>query len=151
VIHVNRFSKKISEIIEAMRQKKIEDIQALKQAREIYEQVIAKEDCSIPEKLQEIKGADILYRNLQEDFPLRGMSSNTFCTVISDIFSILHAETIIDWHKQPDTQRKIKNKLDDYLYDTVKIEMGVDLSTEDITQMLDKIVHLALENYAIFS
>ena len=78
------------------------------------------------------------------------MSSEQLCKVILDVFGVLERETIIDWHKQSDTQRIIKNKLDDYLYDEVKINMDMDLSHEALASMLDLIISLALENHEIF-
>ena len=49
-----------------------------------------------------------------------------------------------------DTQRVIKNKLDDYLYDEIKINMDMDLKHEDLSEILEIILSLALENNEIF-
>lgn len=145
-----RFSQRISELLEAMRQKKISDIEALKQARLIHEKVMNKEDDSLPESIQNTKGADIFYRNLQERFSLLGMTDEILCQVILDIFEILETKTRVDWHRQSDTQRMIKSRLDDYLYDKVKLEMEINLSNKDISTLLEDIVGLALENHELF-
>jgi type I restriction enzyme R subunit len=149
-VFYTRFSQKISELLEAMRQKKIADIEALAQARLIHEQVMNKEDNSLPESIKNIKGADIFYRNLQEHFLGLGMSEEVLCQVILDLFKILETKTRIDWYRQSDTQRMIKSQLDDYLYDQVKIEMKIDLSNDDIATLLEDIMRLALENYELF-
>jgi type I restriction enzyme R subunit len=149
-VYYEQFSKKISELLEAMRNKKISDIEALKQARLFNDQVMNKEDESLPKSIKSTKGADIFYRNLKEKFETLGMKNEDICKVILDIFEILKSKTIIDWHKQADTQRKIKHQLDDYLYDEVKIGMNIDLSNNDITELLETIINLALENNELF-
>ena len=145
-----RFSEKIQEILKKMREGKLADIEALRALQIIKNQVINKEDDQLPAMLKSSKGADIFYRNLKNEFMPFGISENDFCKIILDIFTILKAGIIIDWHRQPDTQRIIKNKIDDYLYDEVKINMNINLSHEDLAQILDKILNLALENHELF-
>lgn len=79
-----------------------------------------------------------------------GLSDEQVCKIILDVFGILKKETIIDWHKQLDTQRIIKNKLDDYLYDEVKLNMDLDLTHEELASILDLVISLALENHELF-
>jgi type I restriction enzyme R subunit len=145
-----RFSKKIQEILEAMKAKKIADIEALKRLREAHEKMINKEDDELPEVLKDAKGADIFYRNLKDRFVALGLNDEQICKIILDVFEILKKETIIDWHKQSNTQRIIKNKLDDYLYDEVKLNMDLDLTHEELASILDLVISLALENHELF-
>jgi len=133
-----------------MREGKLVDIEALKALRKIRDQVVNKEDDQLPKELKGSKEAGIFYRNLKKDFLDLGMSEEALCKIILDIFDILKSETIIDWHLQPDTQRVIKNKLDDYLYDEIKINMDMDLGHEDLNKILEIIIGLALENNEIF-
>ncbi|MDH3324324.1 MAG: HsdR family type I site-specific deoxyribonuclease [Candidatus Peregrinibacteria bacterium] len=145
-----RFSEKIRDILKKLREGKMADLEALKVLRGIQQQVVNKEDDLLPEVLKDSKGADIFYRNLKGKFKSLGVSDEILCKIILDIFSILKKETIIDWHHQTDTQRIIKNKLDDYLYDEVKMKMKVDLTHEDLAYILEKVLNLALENHELF-
>ncbi len=149
-VFYNRLSQKITELLEAMRQKKISDIEALKQARLISKQVINKEDNSLPDIIKAKKGADIFYRNLYERFKSLNMDEDQICEVSVDILSILKTKTRVDWNRQLDTQRMIKSQLDDYLYDRVDLEMGISLGGDDITSILEDVMRLALENYELF-
>ncbi len=148
--YYRRFSEKIQDILKKMREGKMADIDALRKLKEAKEQMFNKDDDQLPDLLKNKKGADIFYRNLKDDFEGLGMSSDQLCKVILDVFDILKQETIIDWHKQLDTQRIIKNKLDDYLYDEVKINMDIDLTHEALASMLDLIISLSLENHELF-
>lgn len=145
-----RFSDKIQDILKKMREGKMADIEALKRLREAREKMINKEDDQLPEILQSAKGADIFYRNLKDRFVALGLNDEQVCKIILDVFGILKKETIIDWHKQSDTQRIIKNKLDDYLYDEVKLNMDLDLTHEELASILDLVISLALENHELF-
>lgn len=145
-----RFSDKIQDILKKMREGKMADIEALKKLQEACKKMINKEDDQLPEILQNTKGVDIFYRNLKDRFVALRLNDEQVCKIILDVFEILKKETIIDWHKQPDTQRIIKNKLDDYLYDEVKLNMDLDLTHEELASILDLVINLALENYELF-
>lgn len=145
-----RFSDKIQDILKKMREGKMADIEALKQLKETREKLLNKEDDELPIILKTANGADIFYRNLKNKFLNLGLTEEQICKIILDIFNILKQETRIDWHKQIDTQRAIKGKVDDYLYDEVKLGMNLNLSHEELASMLDLILTLALENYELF-
>ncbi|MEZ4179962.1 MAG: hypothetical protein R3B41_00370 [Candidatus Doudnabacteria bacterium] len=129
-----------------MRLKKLADIEALKQLRLIEDQVVNKRDEGLPEKVTAVKGADILYRNLQNLIPLDG---ENYTSVILDIIGIIKQESIVDWHKNLDVKRKMMNKIDDYLYDVARVEYDLDLSPEASKEVIEKAVQLAENNHKI--
>jgi len=145
-----RFSEKINDILKKMKDCKMADIEALKMLKVAKVQMLNKEDDELPNDLSGHKGADIFYRNLKADFEELGLNVEQICKIVLDVFEILKTETVIDWHRQSDTQRIIKNKLDDYLYDEVKINMDIDLTHDALALMLDRIINLALENNELF-
>jgi type I restriction enzyme R subunit len=146
----NRFSEKVKKLLEKLREGKIADIEALNGIKEIKSQVLAKEDDEIPAKIREKTGADIFYRNLKDILLRYNVGEEEIVDIILDIFNILKAETIVDWHKNNEVKRVITNKLDDYLYDIVKLKKGVDLSNEDLQGLLSTIIDLACNNNGIF-
>ena len=109
-----------------------------------------KEDNELPDKIKQNAGADIFYRNLKDILLKYSINENLIVDIILDIFNILKAETIIDWHKNNEVKRVITNKLDDYLYEIVKIEKGIELSNEDLQTLLSTILDLASNNHEIF-
>ena len=44
----------------------------------------------------------------------------------------------------------LANKIDDYLYDVVKKERGIDLSSEDMAKINDRAIELAVRNNEFF-
>ena len=139
-----RFSKKVSEIIEKMRQGKLADLEALKQVKEANEQVINKEDDELPADIQSIKGADVFYRNLQEYIPV---DNEKYIEVILGILAIIKQESIVDWYKNQDVKRRMMNKIDDYIYDIVRGEYDIDIDSENSRKLIEKAIELADYNH----
>lgn len=144
-----KFSDKIDALLQAMREKKLADIEALKQAKELSRQVLNKEDEELPERIKSVEGSDIFYRNLVGDFEKYDLDENLMVEITLEILEILKKEAVIDWQINSEKKRMMRNKLDDYLYDIVKIDKGIDLSNDDITSIIDEIMELAQNNYEI--
>lgn len=147
----DRFSKKISEVLEKMREGKMADVAALKQLKLIGDDVVNKRDESLPEVIVSTKGSDIFYRNLRDCFRNKDITEDVYVAIALDIFRIVKKEAIVDWYKNIDVKRRIMNTIDDYLYDVVKKERGVELSDEDMKLIISSVLTLAENNYEIFS
>lgn len=146
-----RFSKKISEILEKMRLGKLADIEALKQMKLISETVVLKKDTDLPKQIEAVKGSDIFYRNLRDVFIQYSLSDDVYIDIVVDIFNILQKESIVDWYKNVDVKRKMMNSIDDYLYDNVKSIKAINLSNEDAKTIITEIMKLAENNNEVFS
>jgi len=142
-----KFSKKISEIIEAMRAKKLADIEALKQLKLISDELLDKRDDSLPEAIARVAGADILYRNLRKDLKLDEAS---YIKAVLDVYSVLQQNARVDWWKNHEMKRVMRNCIDDYLYDELKIHRGVDISTKQIETLIEDVMRLAENNHEMF-
>jgi len=142
-----KFSEKIDEILQKMREKKIADIEALKQMKLIDDKVSNKKDDEIPKRIKEKKGSDIFYRNLQDDFITHNLDDKQFQEIILEMFAVLKKETIVDWYRNNEVKRVIYNKLDDYLYDEIIQKQGIKLTNEEVKNIIEKTIKLATENY----
>ena len=149
-IFYQKFSDKINEILEKMRKKKLSDIEGLKQMKLIEDEVLTKNDDTIPAKLQNKKGSDIFFRNLENDFFKYKLSEDVYTDIIINVFDCLKKEAIVDWYRNGEVKRIIYNKLDDYLYDEVVMNQGIALSGDEIKNIIDKVIKLATENFQIF-
>jgi len=145
-----KFSKKISEILEKMRQGKLADVEALKQMKLISDDVVNKKDESLPEKIESVKGSDVFYRNLRTELGDLNLTEDVYIATILDIFTIIKNEAIVDWYKNMDVKRKMRNSIDDYLYDVVKGEKGIDIGNDHIKIVIDTAMQLAENNFDLF-
>jgi type I restriction enzyme R subunit len=145
-----KFSKKISDILEKMKQGKLADIEALGELKMVSHDVINKKDDDLPEKIEKEKGSDVFYRNLMDLFEGLKIDEELYVDIVLDIFKIIKNEAIVDWYKNNDVKRKIRNSIDDYLYDVVKGEKGVDINSEYIKSVIDKVMTLSEHNFDLF-
>jgi type I restriction enzyme R subunit len=146
-----RFSRKISEILEEMRIGKLADIEALKQLKLIRDDVVDKKDETLPEKISFQKGADIFYRNLQESFEKHIDDEQAYIDIVLDILNIIKSEAIVDWYKNSDVKRKIMNAIDDYLYDVVRGQKNINLSDDEMKTIISTAMQLAENNNEVIA
>jgi type I restriction enzyme R subunit len=145
-----KFSKKISDILEKMRQGKLADVEALKQMKLISDDVVNKKDESLPEKIESQKGSDVFYRNLRSELGDLNLSEDVYISTILDVFTIIKNEAIVDWYKNMDVKRKMRNSIDDYLYDVFKGENGINIDNDHIKVVIDTAMQLAENNFDLF-
>jgi type I restriction enzyme, R subunit len=146
-----RFSRKISEILKKMHEGKMADVAALKQLKLIEDDVVNKEDAELPEAIAKQKGADIFYRNLRTFFESHAVEGESLEIIILAIVKLLKQEAIVDWYRNIDVKRRMRNVIDDYLYDVVKTEMSVPLTDQETQKIIGDILLLAENNHEIFS
>lgn len=146
-----RFSDKVKKLLEEMRDGRIADIQALGQMKLIRDEVIQKKDDELPTGIERVEGAAVFYRNLRGTLQSYELSEEVYIETVLGLLSILRGETIVDWNRNVEVKRIIKNKLDDYLYDHVKTDLGIPLSGEDMKALVETCLQLAERNSETFS
>ncbi len=149
-IFYTHFSQKISELIDKMREQKISDIEALKEARKINDEVLGKKDENIPPDIYSKEGADILFRSLSDVVGLDNITTKQLCTTTLAIHHIIVENAIVDWWHNAESKRRMQASIDDYLYDTVHEEMGVALSADQIDSIAEEMIELAMNNREFF-
>ncbi len=147
----NRFSERISEILQAMRDKKMADIEALKQLRLIDEEVEQKKDSDLPGEVREIAGADIYYRNLRNELSIVQDDPDMYRDIVLEITGVVRRNATVDWWRNFEAKRLMRSELDDYLYDVAKMQYGIDLSEEQTSRVIDAAINLAEHNHQTFS
>lgn len=139
----DRFSKKIKEILEAMRAKKMADVEALEQLRLIDEEVEQKKDSDLPESIKQVKGADIMHRNLKD--LLFDINDDAYNQAVLDLTTIINQNATVDWWRTFETKRQMRSRLDDYLYDNLHIT-----DYDRIEKIIDAAMNLAENNHQTY-
>ena len=139
----DKFSQRIKEILEAMRAKKMADIEALEQLRLLDNEVEQKKDSDLPDTVRTVKGADIMYRNLKDK--LLGLSDDRYEQAVLALTNIIHQSATVDWWRTYEAKRQMRSRLDDYLYEELHIT-DYDL----IEAVIETAVTLAEHNHQIF-
>jgi len=146
-----RFSLKIKKLLDEMRNKKIADIEALKQAKLIKDEVLGKKDDNLPAEINSNQGADIFYRNLKDKFEKHGIGNGQFVQIILELLNVVKKHSIVDWYFNQEQIRIMMNAVDDYLYDVVEKEHNIQLSYEERSELEKLIIQLARNNFEIFN
>lgn len=139
VVLWKKFSDRIQAIIDALREEKMADIEALKQLSLITEEIDSRKDEDLPEKIKKQNGADILYRNLKDV-----INGDDYDEHVMNLAKIIQENSVIDWWKNYDQKRVIENCLDDYIYDNMQV------SESENKKIREKVLELAENNYTLF-
>jgi type I restriction enzyme R subunit len=139
----DKFSERIREIIDAMHAKKMADIEALGQLRLIDDEVEQKKDSDLPDRISEVKGADIMYRNLRDNF--LDMNEEDYESSVIGVTEIIQQSSTVDWWRTFESKRRMRSKLDDFLYEELQIR-----DYDRIENIIDSAMTLAENNHSIF-
>jgi hypothetical protein len=72
-------------------------------------------------------------------------------SVILGLTEVVKQSATVDWWRSFETKRQMRSRLDDYLYDEVKVRLGVDVTYDQIERIIETILTLAENNHIIFS
>jgi type I restriction enzyme, R subunit len=139
----NRFSDRIHEIIEAMHAQKMADVEALEQLRLLEEEVEQKKDSDLPEVVKGVRGADIMYRNLKDLF--LGMKDEDYEQAVLSVTEIIQKSGTVDWWRTYEAKRQMRSRLDDYLYENLRIT-----DYDRIENIINAAMNLAENNHQTF-
>lgn len=139
----DRFSQRIKEILEAMKAKKMADVEALEQLRLIDEEVEQKKDSDLPEIIQSVKGADIMHRNIKD--LLYELKESEYDQAVVGLTNIVNKNATVDWWRTYEAKRQMRSRLDDYLYEKLRVT-----DYDRIEKIIDTVMNLAENNHQIY-
>ncbi len=143
-----KFSRLLEETIEAYRQKRISDLDYLKQAMNIMDQVRDGSEGDEPEAVKDREVARAFYRIVHETLSAVdvALDKERAGAIAIELDRIVQAHRIVDWTRKSDVQNRMRQAMEDYLYD-LRNE-GLDLGFDVIDEILDGVMRVALHRYA---
>ena len=144
-----KLSKILEEVIKDFRQARITGAQYLRKATDIMDSVRNKRDKDTPVELIHEDIPRAFYGVTKEVFSkYTEQDDNSFAIKTAlDVNEIVYGNKIIDWVHNKDNQNRIKNKIEDYLYE-LSDDNDLDMTFDDIDFVLDKVMEIALLRYA---
>jgi len=145
-----KFSKMLEEVIEEFRQKRISELQYLKNVQNIMESVRNKSADGMPEALREKEHARAFYGAVKEilkslDIPETDKDALAVDTGLK-IDEIIENNIVVDWHVKKDIQNRMINEIEDYLYH-LKDNRGIDLDFDRINEILEDSMQIAKSRF----
>lgn len=140
-----KFSERIQEIITALHEGRLADIEAFKELQQLQLDMESKKEEGVPAVLRKSPCGDTFFRNLKELTPV--MTEEAYAGFIQGISATIAENVRVDWYLNQEVKREIREVLDDYLYDTLSIDDYERYSEE----LLARIMKLAEANSGAFN
>ncbi len=146
-----KFSTLIEEAIEAFHQHRISDAEYLKKVTEILNHVRNHTDSDIPNDLTPGSVPAAFFGEISEPFGKykldEGRRQELEVRASTDIDRIVRELRIVNWESNTDVQNRMRNAIEEKLFE-LKDEYGIDLSFEDIDEIMEKCLDIAKVRYA---
>ncbi|MBW4647874.1 MAG: type I restriction endonuclease subunit R [Kastovskya adunca ATA6-11-RM4] len=148
-----KFSEMVQQAIDDFRAKRISEAEYLQRAEEIRDAIVNRqpEDHQSEELLQN-PDAMALYGLLKPFVEKHAQKRETVETVSAEaaiaICDIIRGQVIVDWVNNEDVQKDMMNHIDDYLYDVVRDQHGIQLSHDEMDEIIQQSLQLARRRMA---
>ena len=142
-----KFSKLIQQAIEDFRAKRISDLDYLNKVVDIRNKVVGKVHDDIPDTLSGNEDAMAYFGVLKpflekHELGEEDLESAAANTAIA-IHGILHKHKKVHFWDDEDAQKQAVNEIDDYLYDELKTARGIELSLDQMDDIIEKVLQVA--------
>lgn len=146
-----KFSALIEEAIEAFHQHRISDTEYLKTVTEILGHVRNHTDSDIPDDLAPGSVPAAFFGEIREPFGKYELDEHRReeleVRASTDIDRIVRELRIVNWETNTDVKNRMRNAIEDRLFE-LKDEFGIELTFEDIDDILEKCLEIAKVRYA---
>jgi len=141
-----KFSRLIQQAIDDYRAKRISDLEYLQRVMEVKNAVVSRKDDELPPVLDGDADAAAVYGVLlpfvasyRSDADARATAAEAAMAV----WEIFRSNRKVGYWDDLDAQRQTMNEIDDYLYDEVRSARGIELTTEEMDEIIEKAMQLA--------
>lgn len=143
-----KFSKMISDAIEAFQQKRVSEAGHLNNVNNIQDQFQDATERKLPEPLAHQPEGRPYFNSLKEEIEKYGGIEMNDAAVVHiaeagvRCYEIIDKLKIIDWQHNPDIPKQMENELEDFLI-SLRNEYGINLDFDQIDRLLSELIHIA--------
>jgi len=145
-----KFSKMLEDAIAAFQQKRLADVEYLTKVQDIAEKIRTRSGDSLPSELQGHDVAAAMFGVLKDVFGSHAESGLDLKAIgaaaAMRIDEIVQSKRIVNWLNNPDVQNQMQIAIEDYLHELEGT--GLDLSFDEIDQILEKCMEIARRRYS---
>lgn len=147
-----KFSKLIQQAIDDYRAKRITDLEYLQRVTEIKESVVKRKSDDLPAAIAGDEDATAVYGLLQPFVAVHvadaAQARQIAAETAKSVWGVFLSNRKVGYWDDLDAQRRTMNEIDDYLYDEVKGRQGIDLTTAEMDEIIEKTMQLARHRMA---
>jgi len=137
-----KFSKLIQQAIEDFRAKRLSDLDYLNKVFDIRNKVVTRHHEDVPDTLTGNDDAMAYYGIIKPYFEQHDMKNEKCEAIAADtalaIQSILERHWKVQFWDDEDAQKQAINDIDDFLFDEVKGKHGVEISLDQMDELIDR-------------
>ena len=141
-----RFSELLIATIAAFREERIKANEYLKKVTEIMNAVLNRTGDHIPDKLQSHDVARAYFGSIKEILARFDKGDDEFDDRLADavlvIDEVIELNRIVNWTSDIDTQNRIRNEIEDFLFD-FKDQTGIEITFEDMDAIMEQCLDIA--------
>jgi type I restriction enzyme R subunit len=152
-----KFSELIRKVIEDFKAQRISDLEYLHRVKEIRAKVVRRDMTGIPVEVRDDAMARAFFGCVREALiqsgPGAGAGGDGRADAISTeaakrFVEIVGTHRRVEWSGNPDVENAIKNDIDAYVFDVIRGAQGLDLTTKDIDELIEKLLTVARRHAA---
>ena len=134
----------LKKIIEDFINKRLAEAEYLERIRELHSSAVRGSKDDAPADLADDPDAAAFHGYLLTS-PMRNYEGHeepaiAFAKSVSNSF---RQHNVVDMFQKPDVLNKVRLELDDYMYDTLKVEQGIGLTTDEMDVIQDCLMTIA--------
>ncbi len=142
-----KFSKLIQQAIDDWNAKRLSDLEYLDTVTELRNKVVTKQHDDVPQNLENNEEAMAFYGVVKSILEVNNFSQdkaeNLSAEISLAVQNILKKRYKVNFWDDEDAKKAVMNDIDDYLFDVIKGEMGIELSTKQMDSIIDKTLTVA--------
>ena len=142
-----QFSELIQDTIDAFEQQQISDQVYLQKVSDIRDRTMKMQRDDLPEQIREDTEACAYFGAVKPCFAAMDIDESQANDIAAQtalaIKQSLEKNWKVDFWDDIDTQKIVKNEIDDFLFDGVKAAQGVDLSSQEMDDIVNKAMKVA--------
>lgn len=141
-----RFSKILEDAIEDFRQKRLNEREYLKKVEDVMNAIITRGGSDFPVGLHHNENAKAFFGVVNETLcrtPIETQKlKDTAVEIALEIDEIIRRNKVVDWLNNLDAQNKIRNEIDDYLYD-IRNRKEVEIDFDAMDRIIEESLEIA--------
>ncbi|MBP7653087.1 type I restriction endonuclease subunit R [Candidatus Dependentiae bacterium] len=144
-----KFSQLLEETIKAYREQRISEVDYLNQVKSIMNSVRNRTGDEMPEKLRTRDVAKAFFGIVNEAIKSEEIQSDLkelYADVAIKIDDIIRELKIVDWQNNSDVQNKMRNTIEDYLFDIKELH-NLKITFDQIDLIMDESINVAKIRY----
>ena len=145
-VFYEKLSKLLQETLNEYQEGRINEIDFLKRASKLKDEALTRTGDNLPSSLEGKEEAKaffgILKKVIEKNNDLNESIINKMADMSIKISQIVKKHRIVDWFKNMDIQNRIKNEIEDYIYEQKEL-IGISIDFDSIDRIMEEIIKTA--------